>query len=291
MKSSRRAPSSVRLRGVGGAASSGSGGSLVAQAQARRSPPRGIVLTGDLAKQATRAKLEETVAARAARTTADTVATGGRLQNMADELAAARTAGYEDGFRAGLAEAISSMEAERLETARKLAMSIADAAGVAATSRAEMLSGIEKEVVDLAVKTAGAILDRELVVSHSPGKEAVVRALKLVPAGEDLEVRLNPDDMVDVAEVRELVGDVNVAVVADASVERGGCVVQAGPARIDAQVSAALERVANLLGSVVPSESAPAGGLGTPLRDRSNPVNGDGGGVELNVPAAEGGDE
>ena len=46
---------------------------------------------------------------------------------------------------------------------------------------------------------------------------------------------------------KALVVDANVKVVSDPSVEIGGCVVDAGPCRIDAQVGPALRRARELI--------------------------------------------
>src|SRR5437773_1636371 len=89
-----------------------------------------------------------------------------------------------------------------------------------------------------AVDLAAAVVGRELQLSASPGSDALARALALVPAGCAAVARLHPDD---VASVGDLSGAVTV--IADPAVEPGGCILEVGDSRIDAQLGSALDRV------------------------------------------------
>jgi len=57
--------------------------------------------------------------------------------------------------------------------------------------------------------------------------------------------------------------EASVHVIADPSVEAGGCVVEAGPCRIDAQIGPAIERARALLRDMTeaPDHSAPGRGV------------------------------
>ena len=89
-------------------------------------------------------------------------------------------------------------------------------------------------------------------MSPSLSVDALTRAMALVPRGEDLVVRLHPGDVTTSEELQALVADASVKVVSDPDVEIGGCVVEAGPCRIDAQVGPAMERARALIDSVGP---------------------------------------
>jgi flagellar assembly protein FliH len=78
----------------------------------------------------------------------------------------------------------------------------------------------------------------------------VKRAVALVPEGEDLVVRLHPDDVITADDLQVLVAEASVKVVHDSEVEIGGCVVEAGPCRIDAQIGPAMARARALIDSV-----------------------------------------
>ncbi len=166
---------------------------------------------------------------------------------VADPFAAARAAGFEEGFQAGLADAAAGDEAARTAQVCRLSDALITTAVAARSHRAEAVSRAEHEAVELAFELAEALLGRELSLNPSLSIEAVTRAVALVPKGEDLVVRLHPDDVITPDELQAVVADASVKVVIDPEVEPGGCVVEAGPCRIDAQVGPALERARALI--------------------------------------------
>ncbi len=167
-----------------------------------------------------------------------------------DPFAAARASGFQEGFAAGLADAAAGDEAAVTARTARLAEALIEAAAVARSQRAEAVALAEREAVELAFELAEALIGRELVLSPSLSMDAVRRAVALVPQGEDLVVRLHSDDVITPADLQTLVADASVRVVHDPEVEPGGCVVEAGPCRIDAQVGPAMERARALIDSV-----------------------------------------
>ncbi|MCL4434250.1 MAG: FliH/SctL family protein [Actinobacteria bacterium] len=271
LSSKKLSGASYARSGSLGGASSGHAGSVSAS---RRPSTRQAmkVLKGAEAERATRASLGEVtvdevkegatkvgevkgsgvqVASGDLRTFSPEAVRRPATSSLQDRVEKARSAGYEEGYRKGMEDAISSMQAERVELVAKLASSIEEAAGRLAEGRYEVLKVASREVVDLAVRIAGAILLRELAVSRNPGREALERAVGLVPQGSDLVIRMHPDDAVNPDDLVPLVNGESITIVADDSVERGGCVVQAGSCTVDGQISTALKRVADLLGSSV----------------------------------------
>jgi flagellar assembly protein FliH len=159
--------------------------------------------------------------------------------------------GYDDGYRAGMAEGLSAgraaMAAEsaallaRLET---LARSLDEAAADLRRRQALELAGLEDALARAAVDLASAVIGRELEVAASPGADALARALALVPAGATATARLHPADAALISEATA-----GVSVLPDPAVEPGGCILEVGDSRIDAQLGPALDRVrAALLG-------------------------------------------
>jgi flagellar assembly protein FliH len=174
-----------------------------------------------------------------------------------DPFAAARASGFQEGFQAGLADAAAGDEAAREARVARLAESLVTAATTAHTQRQEAVTRAEREAVELAFELAEAFLGRELVLSPNLSIDAVARAVALVPKGEDLLVRLHPGDVITAEDLQGLVADASIKVVHDPAVEAGGCVVEAGPCRIDAQVGPALERARALIDSVGQGERGP----------------------------------
>jgi flagellar assembly protein FliH len=167
-----------------------------------------------------------------------------------DPFAAARAAGFQEGFEAGLADAAAGDEAAVTARTARLSDALIAAAVAARSQRAEAVAQAEREAIELAFELAEALLGRELSLSPSLSIDAVKRAVALVPEGEDLVVRLHPDDVITADDLKTLVAEASVKVVHDAEVEIGGCVVEAGPCRIDAQIGPAMARARALIDSV-----------------------------------------
>ena len=159
--------------------------------------------------------------------------------------------GYDDGYQAGFAaglgagrNAAAAEAAEVLATADALCRSLAGAADELRRRQALELEGLEDTLARAALDLATAVVGRELQLSASPGADALARALALVPAGCIAIARLHPDDVASLGAVSD-----PVTVIADPAVERGGCLLEVGDSRIDAQLGSALDRVrAALLG-------------------------------------------
>ncbi len=169
----------------------------------------------------------------------------------------ARRQGYEEGYHAATSELITAESNERATRLRLMAESLSVAAAQVVEARRSAVDVAAAEAAELAYELATAFLQRELAVGR-PAIEAVARALALVPDEEDLTIRVNPSDPISAEEIVAMVPDAGVKVIPDPRVETGGCVIQAGPCRIDTQLGAALERVRRILADAYPGSSAAA---------------------------------
>ena len=156
--------------------------------------------------------------------------------------AKAGQAAYEAGVEAGRAEAIAEVGAEH-EAALMALDNATKALGCAArrvqAARAEAVKLGVHDAMSLAVEVVEA-----LAGSLPAGLDArrLEEALALAPDDELAVVRLHPGDVDTTISL-----PVEAKVVADEAVERGGCVVEVGPTRVDAQVGPALARLRALL--------------------------------------------
>ena len=160
--------------------------------------------------------------------------------------------GYEDGYTAGRTRAMEEATAEirTLSTGVASALSALESAATALTARQSVeIADVERSVTALAVQIAEAILGRELTACDAPARDAITRALQLAPPRTDATARLHPDDVTTIGELDAIAGDRTVTLVADPAVERGGCLLDVGPCRIDAQIGPALARVRAELGA------------------------------------------
>ena len=201
---------------------------------------RGARMDADLSVVAPAASLVDPVGAASAAAAAVTEA---REQ-------AARV-GYEDGFQAGLAAAAKENEAlvGQSRAAVATALGAVDAAAAALGARQDVVvADVEARIAAMALQIAEAIVGRELAAATSAGRDAIARALRLAPERVAAVARLHPEDVSTVGDLGSLT-DRTITVVADPSVERGGCVLDVGPCRIDAQITPALARVREVLGA------------------------------------------
>ncbi len=155
--------------------------------------------------------------------------------------------GFDDGYQAGLAEADMRIEAERRSQTARLVDAMSAALHNVVALRADAVAVAEADVVALAIELAEAVLRREVSSSTTASADALKRALGLVPDGEDLVVRLHPEDVACIGELHGVVPDRQVRVVADPAVEPGGCLVDAGACHIDTQIGPSIDRARRLL--------------------------------------------
>ena len=162
---------------------------------------------------------------------------------IVDHRALAWQTGYTDGYAAGQAEATRAAEFERrlLAEARTgvdaLLVSLRAAVDEVRARDTLVLDGAALDLSRAALALAEAVIGRE----PTTGADALTRALALVPPSSSPVARLHPDD-IDGLDVPD-----GVSVMADPSVERGGCLVDVEDTTIDAQLGPALARARAVL--------------------------------------------
>lgn len=154
--------------------------------------------------------------------------------------------GHRQGLEAGRAEARA--EAERAEADHRQQLeaalgAVARAAAELTARREEVIAGLENALVTAAVDLAEAVIGRELTATTTAGRDALVRALRLVDGLEPAIVRLHPADLATIGETADIAPGRDLTVVPDHGIEPGGCVVEVGDGRIDAQIGPALDRI------------------------------------------------
>jgi flagellar assembly protein FliH len=124
---------------------------------------------------------------------------------------------------------------------------------------------VEQQVLKLALGLAEEIIGHEVDTSDDAVLAAATRSLALAPDRGAIVLRVHPADVAVVREALDGTRDTaqntardspqnaadsiaahlssTVQVIADPSIERAGAVAEAGPLRIDAQVSSALARI------------------------------------------------
>lgn len=184
---------------------------------------------------------------------------------VADAEDRARTAGWERGRHEGRetaqreaaeqAAVLEQARAEQMESRERRREQVLtqalDALRLSTTDldarEAPVFQDIERSVATMAVQIAEVLIGRHLELGSCPALDAVHRALALAPRQSTAIVRVHPDSAQELPDVSCALPGGTVTVVADPSIEIGGCIVEAGNRTIDAQLGPALQRLREVL--------------------------------------------
>jgi flagellar assembly protein FliH len=148
--------------------------------------------------------------------------------------------GYEQGERAGAEAGAKRAEA----MLRRLAETIQELAEV----RRAMVRQTERQMVQLALAIARRIVRREVALDSDLTLTMARVALDRLGDSTAVTIRLNPDDFEATCRQRDaLLAGSHVTVTPDASVSRGGCLVQSDFGYVDASVDAQFQELARAL--------------------------------------------
>jgi flagellar assembly protein FliH len=160
------------------------------------------------------------------------------------EVDAARAAGHEAGFQAGLIEAQQHL-------AIALAALQAAAAELAA-ERERVSAAVEPAAVDLALRIAGQAVAADLAVTPGRVVDVVRGALRRLVERDRVTILVNPEDLELVRAaspslVAELGGMEHCDVQAERRVARGGAIVRTVEGEVDATLATKLERAREVI--------------------------------------------
>jgi len=173
------------------------------------------------------------------------------LDEHAQQFVAAMEAARAEGLALARAE-VDAVVAEHVAMTEELALlraALCAAVDQLATRDRDDLSHIEAGAIGFAIELAEQLVGRELATTDEQLAAAMMRAMNLAPRRGAVVLRVHPLDRNAADSIaedgQELAG--RVEIVADATVERGGCIAVVGPLQIDAQLGAALQRVRDVL--------------------------------------------
>ncbi len=151
------------------------------------------------------------------------------------DLASLEKTAYENGFRQGEKAGMEIAERKMEAVMKRYTEAIFEVSRL----RAGLYGRIEQEVVKLALAVARKIVHREIQVDADIIQTLVRVALSHVSEKSSVIIHLNP---VDYNYVMERRGELSqsegrdISLVADKSVERGGCLIQTDCGDIDARI-------------------------------------------------------
>lgn len=191
-----------------------------------------------------------------------------------EEAEAARSAILEQAYQEGLERARLEVEGAMEDANQRVRRALA-ALCVAVDSfdqrQTIALADVEDAIVTGAFGIARAIVERELTVAVDPGADALARAMHLAPERGDVLARLNPADVETLSMEDISTATRTVKVIADPTIEAGGCIVEVADTRVDAQLSTAFAHVQTaLFGDEEPAVVMPKKAAGsTPKNSRT----------------------
>lgn len=167
-------------------------------------------------------------------------------EELATHVKAARTAGYQDGYRDGLV-ALDGFK-------QSYASQVTAQVGSIAESYSRQLDALQQEMAR-ALAVSATHLARQIVRSELTQRPELVAAVAqeavdtLLRSAKHITLRVHPDDHALVAQgAAETIEARGGRVVADADITRGGCVVESDIGAIDASLETRWRRAAATLG-------------------------------------------
>lgn len=181
-------------------------------------------------------------------------------EELAEAVRAARTAGYQDGYRDGLV----ALEGFKQSYAQQITAQL----GEVTQSYMEQLDALQQQMAR-ALAVSATHLARQMVRSEIEQRpELVVTVAQeavdtLLLSARHITLRVNPDDHALVSQgAADVLAARGARVIGDSTVQRGGCVVESDIGVIDGSVEARWRRAAASIGCDASWNEAP---VPTPL--------------------------
>src|SRR4051812_1825248 len=174
----------------------------------------------------------------------------GYEQGYVDGYNEGKAVGYADGYQQGNAQAAADAlvaATDRENRLRDAVMALAAAARECDTRQRAAADEIETTMVEAIFELAETLLGREMSRTRTPGRDALRRALALADLHGPAVARLNPEDLETIGDFTDLAPGRAIELVPDPAIEPGGCVLESGSTRIDAQLGPALRRAKQAL--------------------------------------------
>jgi flagellar assembly protein FliH len=186
-----------------------------------------------------------------------------RAAEQAREVQAARHAGYQDGYRDGMA----ALENFKTAFAARITEQVGQLFDACGAQLDAMQARIADTVADTAVRLARQVVRQELATDPALVVAVARDAVEAIGTeARRLELHLHPDDRsLLLAGAGDLLERRGVTLVADDAIERGGVRLSSTGIDVDATVATRWAAAAALLGRADVAWTAPSGTVGSPV--------------------------
>ncbi len=165
-------------------------------------------------------------------------------------LAAERSRAEAAAYSRGRADGERAVRAEADEQVSLTVQALSEAIELLQQNETRWVGHAEENIAALAVMVARHIVQRELTTDPSFVREIVERALAQYPVDQEITVRLNPTDLAACRAPIEANGPREIRWISDASIQRGGCLMEGRERILDGRIDTALERAYRNLGGI-----------------------------------------
>ena len=156
--------------------------------------------------------------------------------------------GYSDGVAKGLAEGQKAGFESAAKKNEPVLKSFQEALLQLQNLRQETYQRIEREVVDLALAIARKVICREVELNREVIVCVAREALAKIEDPGKIRIKMNPSDLQFLEEAKYQLSDLiahidNATLIAEDSIQSGGCVIETNSGEIDARVEAQLRAI------------------------------------------------
>jgi flagellar biosynthesis/type III secretory pathway protein FliH len=159
---------------------------------------------------------------------------------------------YQKGYCDGVAKGLAEGEKAGFESAAKknepILKSFQEALLQLQNLRQETYQRIEMEVVDLALAIARKVICREVEVDREVVVCVAREALAKIEDPGKIKIKMNPSDLEYLEETKYQLSDMmaqidNATLIAEDSIQSGGCVIETNSGEIDARIEAQIQAI------------------------------------------------
>lgn len=174
--------------------------------------------------------------------------------NVEELLNKARQEGYQDGYRNGL----TALESYKQTQSAQMASHLSDQVGALASDFHQRLESLEQQlagrIAGVALELARQVVRTELKLQPELVVAVAEQALAaLLASARQVIVRLHPEDhALALPQLSDMLAARGARLLPDASLSRGGCVVESDIAVIDAAIEARWDQAAASMGYAAP---------------------------------------
>ena len=127
--------------------------------------------------------------------------------------------------------------------------------------RHEFIKRYENEILHLICTVAGKVVRETIKVDNQVVREIILDAFKLAADRSEVTVRVNPEDVEYLKEIRPEFFDrikelKSITIESDPSITRGGCFMETAFGKVDARIETQLEKIGNAVEQAFEEERA-----------------------------------